>query len=376
MEWIINNKEWLLSGIGLVFISPIIRLIIRLIRNKLKKEHTTPPVSRTDNGADNSGNSAKNIVNVHFNEIFNKDEKQNSPPPTAQVAKIELKALNKATTERYLRRRCRYSPIGSKKFREIITELTTLKVEATIKDYDSRINSLSPNFEREIANAVYNENIGNISNMLVILNSFQLQGTKESVRLLFLGIAYEKIDRIPEAKKCYMKILQTEKNRKLYKSAQFNLLLCIEKEGKEKNIDFTIFFKDNTVLLNGQRIKDKALTMHLIVCKKENRPFLFDNVLNNSLQYEIDNNPMGYVKTKLTFMDFNKSMITEEDIQEIVRISSEKSINARIAVLVKLHNRINHSDSNLRLKIKDTLNSLKDKYSNDMTIEKHIKELN
>lgn len=324
----------------------------------------------------NTSTSSTIVVAPQITNVVSTEErKQYSHDNThEQNIKPETKSLENKPAKGYLRRRCRYIPVGSQEFKKIITELTTLKVADKIHDYDSRINALKPNFEQEIANAVYNENIGNIDNMIDILNSIKLKGKKENVRLLFLGIAYEKLDKIEEAMSCYNKILEKEDNAKLLKSAQFNIMLCREK-GEDRSVDFTAFFKDNTILLGGQRIKDKALTMHLIVCQKNNKPFTHNNILNESLQYEFVRNPIGYVKTVLSYKKLNKSSLTQHEKKELMDISSEKSIPSRVAILVKLHNEIDTSDIQSRLIIKNILYTLKDKYPG-YTIKKHISELN
>lgn len=280
------------------------------------------------------------------------------------------------TTKRFLRRRCRYSPIGSKKFIDILTELTTLKIGAeSIDKYNSKILELEPEFEQKIAYAAYNENISKTDEMLRILKSFKSSGKKESVRLLFLGIALEKLDKIDEAISCYQKILASEDDIKLLKSAQFNINICFEKKDLNENIDFTRFFKDEKMLLGKQRIKDKALTMHLIHCRKENRPFLHNKTLEDSLNYEVEINPIGYVKTMLSYMELSKSVFTENDLKQLIEIPKEISMDTRIAILVKLHNQLDASENELKNTISKTLNSLIKKYP-EYTTTKHIADLN
>jgi tetratricopeptide (TPR) repeat protein len=242
------------------------------------------------------------------------------------------------TTNRFLRRRCRYSPIGSTEFINILTELTTLKLgPKSIIKYDAKILKLEQVFEQPIAYAIYNENIGKTNEMLRILSSFKSLGQRENVRLLFLGIAYEKLDKIDDAIDCYQKILATESDTKLIRSAQFNLHLCFEKKQQNDGLDFTHFFNDKILLLGKQRISDKALTMHLIHCCKENRTFLHNDLLEESLSYEININPIGYVKTILTYIELRGTEMITSDFKQLIETSKDISINSRIAILVKLH---------------------------------------
>jgi len=283
-------------------------------------------------------------------------------------------AKNKKSTNRFLRRRCRYTPIGSRKFKSIITDLTTLKIgPETVHDYNSKISELETSFEQKIAMAVYYENIGNIPEMLNTLNSFKSTEQKESIRLLFLGIALEKNDKPDLAIKSYTYILSKETNNKLLKSAQFNINVCFEKKNDNEYLNFSHFFNDKTILMGNQRLRDKALTMHLIHCKKENKQFIYDEFLKESLEYEIINNPIGYMKTLLSYFDLKGETLSKNKIEEIITLSSEKSINSRMAILVKLHNLVNTEVTKSR--IKSIIDSFIIKYK-DYTLDKYYKKLN
>jgi len=374
MDWINNNMKEISAVI--VAVLTLVGIIVTYFKNKSKKEQPPTPIITTTVAPVTTVTQTPTTTVAPTINIYSNGEKSNQDIPITtheQGIKIETKSSEKKSTKRYLRRRCRYIPDGSQEFKKIITELITLKIVDRINGYDEKIRKLKDaTFEQKIANAVYNENIGNIDNMVDILNSIKLTGKKESVRLLFLGIAYEKLDNTESAIKCYNKILKDENNTKLRKSAQFNILLCEEKD-EDTNVDFTKFFNDKTVLLGKQRIKDKALTMHLIVCQKNDKPFTYDDILQESLQYELEHNPTGYVKTQLSYNDLKKSSLTPQEIADLQAIASEKSINARVAILVNLHNKI--SDTQSLEAIRNTLNALKDKYK-DYTIEKHIEELN
>lgn len=363
MNWIINNKEWIFSGIGVAIIS----LIISLFRNKIQKLKQP-----TTNSITNTGNTGNVSVNVEVNTT--KEEKQKSPLST--IATPEQVILTVKETKRYLRRRCRYTPEGSREFKKIITELTTLRHIEEINSYDERIRRLKDDiFEKPIANAVYNENLGNLDNMANILEDIKLKGKKESVRLLFLGIAYEKLDRITEAIECYKIILEDENDIKLRKSAQFNILLCKEKNG-DKSVDFTKFFDDKTILFGSERIKDKALAMHIIVCQKDDIPFQYKYMLQETLKYEQEHDPLGYVKTLLSYNNLKTLSLTQKEIDELIEITIKKGdINSRVAILVNLHNQIPSSDVKPRLKIEKILDALQKEYS-DYSIKKYIKVLN
>ncbi len=279
-------------------------------------------------------------------------------------------------TKRFLRRRCRYSPVGSPEFINILTGLTTYSIGSKAEtDYINKISELKFSFERKIAEAAYNEKIGNTSEMLNILEPLRFSGMEESVRLLFLGIAYEKLDRIDEAIDSYRKILEKEGNEKLLKSAQFNLHICFEKKQMIDDEGFIPFLSSDIQLLGNQRIKDKALTMHIIMCIKEKRSFTYKNLLNESLDYEINANPSGYVKTMLSYMELGMEELAESELEKIFinfnKIQENIGVDTRVAILKKLQEQLYESNSELKTIIDDTLSALEKNHS-DYTITKHL----
>lgn len=275
-------------------------------------------------------------------------------------------------TKRFLRRRCRYSPVGSAKFIEILTELTSSNIGLdAMPDFISKLADLDSAFENIIANAAYNERLGNITGMLDLLEQKRFSGVEESVRLLFLGIAYEKLDRIDEAIDSYQRILAIENDEKLLRSAQFNLNICYEKKQAIDDTCFTRFFESNVTLLGGQRIKDKALTMHIIMCIKEKRQFTYDDILEESLNYEYKVNPPGYVKTLLSFIELKDEELSELELKMIMDIlSKDIGVNARVAILKKLNDYLIDSTSEIKKKIGNMLSVFNSIHS-DPTVKKY-----
>lgn len=275
-------------------------------------------------------------------------------------------------TKRFLRRRCRYSPVGSPDFIKLLTELTSYNIGIkTEVAYIKRILLLKSEFEKKIAYAALYEKKGNITEMINILEHFKFQNEEESVRLLFLGIAYEKLDRIDDAIDSYQKILAIENDFKLIKSAQFNLQICFEKKQIIDGVGFARFIDSDITLLGGQRIKDKALTMLIILCIKEKTPFLYERYLKDSLDYEINVNPTGYVKTMLSYKELKDERITESEIESVMnKLSEDIGVDARVAILKKLSNNLKGSHSDFRSIIDEELSYYLSQQ--DYSIKKHF----
>lgn len=285
---------------------------------------------------------------------------------------ISQKKSKEYITKRFLRRRCRYSPVGSKDFINILTELTTTHLGIDTKpNYIKQLASLQSDFEKAIALSAFHEKMGDITRMLNELESNSFSGKEESVRLLFLGIAYEKLDRIDEAIDSYQKILSKEDDEKLIRSAQFNLHVCFEKKQTIDNNGFTYFLNSDVTLLGGQRIKDKALTMHIIMCIKEKCPFKYNDLLEESLNYERKVNPIGYIKTMLSFIELKDEALSESELEMIMNIlSGDTGVNAQVAILKKIYDQLPGSETEIKKRIENTLLTLNNICS-DPTVKKY-----
>ena len=275
-------------------------------------------------------------------------------------------------TKRFLRRRCRYSPVGSDEFIELLTELTTSHLGIDAKpDYISKLAGLDSDFERTIANAAYKEKSGNIKEMLDLLEQKHFTGEEECVRLLFLGIAYEKLDRIDEAVGSYQKLLAIVEDEKLLKSAQFNLNICYEKKQMIDAVDFTRFLDSDITLLGGQRIKDKTLTMHIITCIKEKRQFTYYDFLEESLNYELKVNPSGYMKTMLSYIELKDEALTEPELKMIMDVLlKDIRVNVQVAIVKKINDQLTDPGSEIKKRITTLLSVYNDIYS-DPTVKKY-----
>ncbi|WP_392421142.1 SIR2 family protein (plasmid) [Capnocytophaga canis] len=369
---IISNKIILCVGFSME--DPFIGNIFESI-NKLYKGYKPNHYIITTDRSDFSKYNFQSIILEDYNELLpllktisgNEKEQKEKSNSAKRSDKEHI-------PKRFLRRRCRYSPIGSDEFIKILTELTTFKIGPDqIVNYNKKILNLEPDFEQKIASATYNENIGKTDEMLRILNSFKSTGQKESVRLLFLGIAYEKLDNIDKAINLYQRILAVEDDMKLIRCVQFNLHVCFEKKQIIEDLDFTRFIKSDIILLGNQRIKDKALTMQIIRCIKENIPFLYTDLLEDSLNYEISNNPIGHVKTMLSYLELKEESLTKSRLKKFINLQKNISTDSRIAILENLYNQLDKSESMAKDKIKETLSVLVSK-SSTYTAKKYCLE--
>lgn len=79
MEWILNNKDWIFSGIGVVVVGWILNLIF-------KKEKQVEPVS-------NNNNNNSNIVNINVGDTSNNPAKSNSEKASSEKSKSDIQIL-------------------------------------------------------------------------------------------------------------------------------------------------------------------------------------------------------------------------------------------------------------------------------------------
>lgn len=138
-----------------------------------------------------------------------------------------------------------------------------------------------------MSKAVFHEKVAKIETVLTILDDCKFRGVEESSRLLYRALALEKLDRIEEAMEDLHEILGNEEHKSIVKAAQFNRLICLEKINQYDKVNFTSFFKNAEIIYAGnERLKDKAIIMHFIFCDKSGMEFMYDDLLEETLEYE------------------------------------------------------------------------------------------
>jgi|GEM_PF-3656388 len=326
-------------------------------------------------------NSQNNSIKVPFPNLLG-NQKINFPLALNKYTIINnsqsdsnSQPLTQIKTMRYIRERCRIYIKGSDKFNEVMESLISNKyTKKELDNYKREIISFTTKYESHMALAAYHEKKGKIEMMLDILN-VNLRGQEESSRLLYRALVLEKLDRIPEAINDLYSILLNEHNIELVKAAQFNLNVCYEKKNDYAKVDFTKFFIYKDMFFAGnERLSDKAITMHLIVCHKTNQEFLYDLELMDVFQFQAKNNPIGYTKTLLIYFLLQRKKISRDEIYNIYKLTDNMSINNKVAVLSKLLPQFDkETDVDVIMKI---IHDLKDEYevSKSYTLSKFIDE--
>ncbi len=225
----------------------------------------------------------------------------------------------------YLRRRCRIIPPGSDDFNRIISGLVLRQVPPqALQDLTRRIQSLDRGFERRMARAVLLERHHKIEEMVDALSEQPEEGDQEAARLLYRAIGLEKAARLNAAMDDLYHVLEIAHDVAVVRAAQFNLQVCREKIAQSKDdfrmADFTFFVDQvgHIRLAADERILDKALCMHLVVCMRRGQPFEYERRMKNSLAYERKTSPAGYAKNLLTYRTYERKRLSDEEADGIL----------------------------------------------------------
>ncbi|MES2669684.1 MAG: toll/interleukin-1 receptor domain-containing protein [Pseudomonadota bacterium] len=246
---------------------------------------------------------------------------------------------NYLTTTRYLRRRARFIARGTRAFQSTMRRLMSkqhrpCEHELTTDAYVQFCEQLKNPYERVMAHAAYLESLGHAELMLEALGKNRFKGSKESSRLLYQAIAHEKMDDVATAQRQLRKVLDTETNKDLLRAAQFNMQVCYEKLCDFKKLNFETFIDDRrTVFYDGERIRDKALAMHLIVCIQRKQPFIYNSALAESLNHLYSNSHVGYAKTLITKASFDGNFLSGSNVENILSEIPLVDANSRAAIL-------------------------------------------
>lgn len=244
-------------------------------------------------------------------------------------------------TTRYLRRRCRVITRGSKQFQTILHHLLSRQFdrEEAIKKFNDSWEKLKDPYEKMMVNAAYLEVIGDIELMQKTLGEHKFSGSTENARKLYEAIACEKLDDLEHAQKLLQIILNTEEQNELRTAAQFNRHVCYEKASDFDNVKFAIFFQYKEIIfVDGERLSDKAVAMHMISCMEQKQPFVHNNLMTNSLDFLRENSSVGYSKSLLTKIEYEKSLLTEKDVNEILNNLKLMDTNSSTAIMIQLYN--------------------------------------
>ena len=173
--------------------------------------------------------------------------------------------------------------------------------------------------------------------MLGVIARQRFRGANESARMLYEAIAREKLDDLSGAKRLLRTILDIETQKDLVRAAQFNIHVCYEKAADFSNVNFEAFFQDQrNAFVDHERLCDKAVAMHMIVCMERGHPFIHKRLLTESLEYLRRNNPVGYAKTLLTKLASEKSLLSISAADTILADLRLMDVNSRTAILTQI----------------------------------------
>jgi hypothetical protein len=261
---------------------------------------------------------------------------------------------NDLNTARYLRRRVRFIARGTRAFRSTMRKLISkqhrpCEHDLTTDSYVQFCEQLKSPYERIMAHAAHLESLGHAELMIETLAKSRFKGSEESSRLLYQAIAHEKLDDVATAQRLLRKVLETESNKDLLRAAQFNMHVCYEKLCAFRKLDFESFINDRrTVFYDGERIRDKALAMHLIVCTQRKQPFIYNSALTESLKYLCSNSHVGYAKTLITKVSFDSDFLSITNVESILSEIPLVDANSRAAILSLIINYLPPEAAQLR----------------------------
>lgn len=280
-------------------------------------------------------------------------------------------------TIRRLRRRCRMAHEGSEEFRTVVHALLSRKHshDSAKERFYAAVQSLPGPYERLMAHAAYLESVGAVSDMRSTLTGFVLSGPQESTRLLYEAIAHEKLDEPDLAIINLHTILETEQKHDIVRAAQFNLQVCYEKGQHYNQVRFESFIDDSSVVsIDGERLSDKAVAMHLICCMDTKTPFIYRRQLEESLDYLTTHSKVGYIKTLLTRCAYEGRRVSGDEVDEILAATPLMDANSKIAILTTL---LLYLDSGLDKDLCERIRHLRDRsldsqesWGSDLTAQK------
>jgi len=259
---------------------------------------------------------------------------------------LEIQGKENKVVRTYARRRCRVCPSGSKPFTKSMQSL--LSENNSLENIDTlskEIQKIKDKYEQSLAYAAFYEVQGEAEKMVRILSETIAPPLteKEYVRRLYRAIGYEKLQQISKAKHDLFYILGCCHSKELRIAAMFNLQICFQKKGEYEKVNFEKFidaagelgYKDVS-FVGGENIIDKALNMHLIVCIAHDIPFVYTDMLKESLERQYETNQRGYTKSLINYFNYKKDVIDNDEITELLKIVKKMDVNSKVTILIKL----------------------------------------
>lgn len=250
----------------------------------------------------------------------------------------ELQLQSPVPIARYLRRRCRTFKPGSDEFNKTMIELRNESFNKNNIDIFKKQIDNFKGYEKVLALAALYENKSEIEKMKNILEDACFDGEEEIARQLYLALAFEKLDYPTNAIQILDKIIANPiVDVEMALCAKFNRSVCAEKMGKYDEVFFEQFISNTTTLrFTKERIKDKAISNHLIVCKQRKLEFKYENELKETTEYEIQTSEKAQSKTLINYLTNKNGTISKDQYDDILKLGEEMSPSARTASVCSL----------------------------------------
>ncbi len=280
---------------------------------------------------------------------------------------------------KFLRRRCRIFLSGSSLYEELMTEIWGKKFnENRSNEIEEQAIRLDCDYELMFINASLQEKKGNWSRMIETLNRITFEGDKEQSRLVYLAIGHEKSDEVQIAINILSKIIYLpDTNPDIQYVAKFNRLVCLSKEPPFDSVDFGTYIGSDKVLpFLNERVRDKAISNHLMLCKMKNEEFVdADQCYQESFKYETDHTKLGRIKTLVNYIGFKKEPLAMESFWELYTSVNGSSSSEKIAFLANVSPLLSRLDrSDISDHVKHEVLSLTNG-DNENSMEKHTHNL-
>lgn len=258
----------------------------------------------------------------------------------------------------YLRRRIRIVPNPSPKLKDLLKQISNVRSNTIGLENIKReiVKADIDDFGRCIAKAITTELLGDTREMLSILNGGKFTGINEQVRLLYRGIAYEKLWELDDrnldraiadyafvlSKPCWEHCNASEDYRQLVLAASFNINICFEKKGLFEHVDFGSFLnyaEGDIRIIYGDKLWHKAYVMQMITHMRSKTPPIREEwkKIKQALDEQRSSDPAGYVKTLLTWNQRTGTTLKEDDIAWLFNSGQlELPVHATASILAEL----------------------------------------
>lgn len=243
---------------------------------------------------------------------------------------------NKALIPRYMRRRCRLFPPHLPNLNQLYRQLVTNLQGHSGGDIPFHALRVSSTLEYIITRAIVCEIVGNVEQMLRVLQANRFDGEDDLYRILFHAIALEKSDLCENALKDLQLIISnTNGSSPLHLAAQFNMAVCYEKLGDFNKVQPDIFLDDcNIELIPGERLWHKAICLGLITAIRMCKPYAHEDLILKILNANWTDDPTGYAKLFVNWHLYRQAQPNLAEVDKMLQVLPRiRATTAQIGLL-------------------------------------------